>query len=386
MKPKVLLVDDEPNVLSGYVRALRKRYDITTATRGGEALELSAAEGPFAVAVSDMRMPEMNGVEFLSRLKRQAPDTVRIMLTGNADQETAVAAVNEGDVFMFLNKPCPVDAMAEALSRGAERYQFARAERDLLENTLRGSVEALSEVLALSNPAVFGRTARFRKLMAACLAALGVEQDWVFETLPMVCLLGTVALSDAITRKALSGAPLSHEEQAEFNRHPEWGSKLLGKIPRLEPLAEAVRFQLENMDGSGVPGSGPRGHEIPLGSRLLRVVMHYDVLSERGVEPGAALAELESQPHCFDPDIVAALKRVLDRSAAREVHKVSVYQLADHMRLVQDVTTDSGALLVCKDQQLSESVIARLINFFKNGSIPEYVYVDANPQQASAHG
>ncbi len=147
-----------------------------------------------------------------------------------------------------------------------------------------------------------------------------------------------------------------------------------------------MRYQLKNIDGSGVPEDGPRGEDIPLGSRLLRVVMHYDVLGERGMEPAAAIAELESRPDCFDAKVVAALKTAIDRSSGRDVHRVSVYQLAEHMRLVQDVTTASGTLLVCKDQQLSESVIARLINFFKNGSIPEHVYVDAGPERMTADG
>ncbi len=383
MKPKVLLVDDEPNVLHGYVRSLRKQYDISTATRGAQALEICGRDGPFAVAVSDMRMPEMNGIEFLSQLKRRAPDTVRIMLTGNADQQTAVAAVNEGDVFMFLNKPCTVESMSDALGSGVERYRMARAERDLLANTLQGSVAALADVLAMSNPLVFGRTGRYGTLMRGCLNVLEIEQDWVLETLPMVCLLGTVALPDTLIRKAMSGARLTADERSEFERHPEWGSRLLSKIPRLEGLAEAIRYQLKNVDGSGPPEGGPSGSEIPLGSRLLRVIMHFDALEQRGLDPHHALADLERDPRSFDAAIVAALAEVLERAAGDEVHQISVYQLAEDMRLVQDVTTASGALLVCKDQHLTESVIARLINFFKNGSIGEYVYVKACPDSGA---
>jgi len=103
---KILCVDDEPNVLKAYKRGLRSNFAIDIATSGGEALQFIESRGPYAVIVSDMRMPQMNGIELLNTVKQCAPDTVRIMLTGNADQQTAIDAVNPGEIFRFLNKPC----------------------------------------------------------------------------------------------------------------------------------------------------------------------------------------------------------------------------------------------------------------------------------------
>src|ERR687883_1975197 len=130
MAEKILCVDDEVNVLSAYQRSLRKDFDIHVANGGREGLETIKKNGPFAVIVSDMRMPEMDGVQFLARAKELAPESIRIMLTGNSDQQTAMEAVNEGHIFRFLTKPCPPEMLAKALTAGLEQYQLVRAERE----------------------------------------------------------------------------------------------------------------------------------------------------------------------------------------------------------------------------------------------------------------
>lgn len=136
MSEKILIVDDDPNVLDGYVRGLRKRFDLNVASSGQLALEMVEKQGPYAVVVADMRMPGMDGLEFLIRLRELAPETVRMMLTGNADQETAVNAVNQGQVFKFLNKPCARETMAEALRSGLDEFVHAKERRKRLESSV----------------------------------------------------------------------------------------------------------------------------------------------------------------------------------------------------------------------------------------------------------
>ena len=162
MTEKILCVDDDPNILLAYQRALRKRFHIDSALSGGEALEAIANRGPYAVLVADMRMPEMNGVELLKRVKENAPDTVRMMLTGSADQQTALEAINEGHIFRFMTKPCPPKMLAKVLEAGLVQYRLIMAERDLLTKTLSGSIKMLTEVLSLASPMAFGRASRVR--------------------------------------------------------------------------------------------------------------------------------------------------------------------------------------------------------------------------------
>jgi DNA-binding NtrC family response regulator len=141
MSDRILFVDDEPAVLDGYCRLLHKEFSMLTAVGGAAGLELieGAKTDPFAIVVSDMRMPGMDGVQFLSRVRALSPDTVRIALTGQADMQTAADCVNEGSIFRFLTKPCQKDVLGRALTSGLVQYRLVLAEKELLEKTLSKS-------------------------------------------------------------------------------------------------------------------------------------------------------------------------------------------------------------------------------------------------------
>ena len=163
MAEKILLVDDDNNILDGYRRSLSREFVMETAMGGQQALKLAADNGPYAVVVSDMRMPGMDGIQLLSKIKAQSPDTIRVMLTGNADIDTAINAINEGNIFRFLNKPCSKEMMAKTLTAALVQYRLVTAEKQLLEQTLSGSIQVLTEVLSLVNPAAFSRAERARR-------------------------------------------------------------------------------------------------------------------------------------------------------------------------------------------------------------------------------
>ena len=178
MSDRILYVDDEPNVLAACKRSLGRKLDITTATSGAEGLEIVRKEGPFAVVLSDMRMPHMDGVEFICAVRKQAPDTVCMMLTGNADQETAMNAINKGQIFRFLTKPCPQEDLSVALQAGIRQYRLITAEKELLNKTLMGSIRALSDVLGLVNPKAFARCSRIKLIVKALVEELKLEHAW----------------------------------------------------------------------------------------------------------------------------------------------------------------------------------------------------------------
>ena len=127
---KVLIVDDDTNLLAGLKRHLRKHFDLFTAEGGTQALDLVKSDGPFAVTVCDMRMPGMNGVEVLAAVKKLAPNTVRIMLTGNVEDVTSTLTGNEGGIFRFYTKPCPPESLARGIEAGIERYRLVTAARE----------------------------------------------------------------------------------------------------------------------------------------------------------------------------------------------------------------------------------------------------------------
>ena len=118
MGDKILLVDDEPAFLTGYKLILPETWEADTAVGGERGLAAIRDHGPYAVVVSDMRMPGMNGVQFLAQVRQAAPDTVRIMLTGYSDVSAAMDAVNQGNIFRFLAKPCEQEVLSNAITSG----------------------------------------------------------------------------------------------------------------------------------------------------------------------------------------------------------------------------------------------------------------------------
>jgi len=165
MVSKVFLVDDDPNLLKSFGRHFRKRFDLLTATSAQEALEHSFSNDPVAVVVADMRMPGMDGLQLLLRIRDISPDTVRIMLTGNTDQKTALDAINQGRIFRFFYKPCPAEVLGEAIDEAIAEYERKVAEREILDDTFAdidmdltgvvvGSVLNLVKKVAVANKGV----------------------------------------------------------------------------------------------------------------------------------------------------------------------------------------------------------------------------------------
>ena len=375
MGDRVLFVDDEPNVLQSIRRSLRKQFELDTADGGEEALQKMANEGPFAVIVSDMRMPGMNGVELLSAAKKRWPDTVRIMLTGNADQQTAVDAVNEGDVFRFLNKPCEAPDLAKAVTNGLRQHELITAEKELLEKTLRGSIKALADVLSLANPTVFGHTTRYKHHVSRLAAKLGLENAWLFESAAMLSQIGCVSLSgDLISRKD-GGETLTAEEMARFAAHAEVGADLLKTIPRMDQISAAIRYQEKNFDGSGFPVDSVKGEDIPLGARMLKIVADYDAAELSMANAQDAIDFLTQNSPKYDPAILDAFAQTITDASKMSTQIVEINRLTDAMVLAADVVTSENVLLIAKGQETTLSARRHLQNYLQNGLIGESVQV-----------
>jgi len=124
----IVLVDDEPRLLAGIRRRLSNDFNIVTFERGAEAIDYLSAPNDAKVIIADMQMPEMNGIELLKAVKDIAPNIRRLMLTGNSDQETAMAAINEGKVFRFIRKPCETDELITIINQALEDYNFQKAD------------------------------------------------------------------------------------------------------------------------------------------------------------------------------------------------------------------------------------------------------------------
>ncbi|MCK9329881.1 MAG: response regulator, partial [Candidatus Cloacimonetes bacterium] len=197
---KILFVDDEENVLQAFKRNFYKIFNLSTALSGNEAIAL-INENEFAVVITDMRMPEMNGIELLDKIKDISPDTVRMMLTGYADIETTLNAVNQGNIFRFMTKPWPSDQLQRMIIAGIRQYRMIKTEKEILEKTLSGIIQLLNQILALTNPIAMDKTHRMYNYAKHIINKLNIEDSWQFEIASLLSQLGCINLSDDLFLK-----------------------------------------------------------------------------------------------------------------------------------------------------------------------------------------
>lgn len=320
-------------------------------------------------------MPEMNGAELLETARRIVPDTVRVMLTGRADQLTAIDAVNRGEIFRFLNKPVKLEALRGVLELAARQYQLVTAERELLENTLRGSIKVLSEMLSIAKPEAFGRMDRLRKKSREIADQLEDISDWELDTAASLSLLGCVALPPELLSKVLEGAPLNAAEQREYQAHPALAAELLRNIPRMDGVADIVLYQHKSFDGTGFPADLRSGHALPVGARILNVVLAYDDLSNQGWSDRKIYDNLRRQSQLYDPRVLKALEQCLEEADSRECQRLPLADIREGMTIEEDIRTSSGMLLVCKGHIIKRATEERLRKLAKAGLLDVQVLV-----------
>ena len=355
---RILLVDDEQAVLDGLCRQHRKRYTLIPACGAGAGLKAIGEQGPFAVVVTDYKMPWMNGTQFLAKVMDFAPDTVRIMLTGQADLRTAVDAVNRGHIFRFLTKPCEPDVFQAGLDAALEQYQLRHAERLLLEQTVRGSIEVMAEVLAIANPTAFGRAIRVRNYVQHIVATLRLPDAWQYETAALLSQIGCVAIPNDIFDRILTDKSLPPEQAEMLERHPQIAGDLIGKIPRLQTVAEIVRHQ-----GGSPPTSGEVDGAVAIGARILFAALDFEELISLGAVPEQALRALRTEGRKYERRILDALASAEVFTESTDVRLVSLAQLRVGMILEDEVRNSKGMLLVTRGHELSEGSLQRLRNY-----------------------
>lgn len=374
MSERILFVDDEPNVLAGYQRQLRKQFELDVATSGEQGLAAVRA-GSFAVIVSDMRMPGMNGAQFLARVRETAPDSVRMLLTGYADVPTALRAVNEGHIFRFLTKPCPSDTLSQALRAGLEQHRLLQAEKELLEQTVRGIIQVLTEVLSLVNPAAFSRGVRVRRLVRQLAEKLNVPDVWQLEAAAMLSQIGCITVPEAILNKVFHSAELAPEDLQAFEKHPGVGAGLVRKIPRLQDVADIIAYQEKRFDGSGLPQDGRKGEELPLGARILKAALDAEGLQSQVPSRATLLARLRYRAGWYDPAVLDALEELPHEETNFESSTVHVRDMHCGMILGEDVLSVSGMVLLRKGLEISDLFLHRLHDVSANALLREPIRV-----------
>ena len=390
MTEKVLFVDDDPNLLASCERSFRRLFNVETAAGAEAALETIAAHSPFAVVVSDRHMPGMDGITFLTKVKERSPDTVRLMLTGNADLEGAIKVVNEGNIFRFLTKPCASEVLAKSIEDALTQYRLVTAEKELLNKTLSGSIKLLTDILSMWDPGSFGRAQSLRALIGHITGKFKVENDWEIPLAVMLAPIGDVVIPPDLLVRARAGMALSKVEHRLVAQSSETAARLLSNIPRLEGVARMVRYQHKHYDGTGLPEDSIKGNQIPLGSRLLNILNDLARLQSEAPSRVAALNEMQSRLGWYDPLLLNSVRDYFGmaqppREADRTNISISLCDLAPGMVLRASVETKDGTLILCAGHHLTEMTIEKVKNFALISGIKEPLLVEC-PVSAAESG
>ena len=378
-RPKVLCVDDEPRVLEGLSLHLRRMYEVEVATSGNAGLAVLERDKTFAVVISDMRMPGMNGAVFLSRSREIAPDAVRMLLTGQTDMTSAVQAVNVGQIFKFLTKPCPPSTLLTAVDAAAVHYRLITAERVLLEQTLHGTIKALIDILALANPVSFGRATRIKQLVTDLATEVHLDERWQVEVAAMLSQIGAMSLPPETLERVYTNQPLSSEEELMVARVPTVTEDLLRGIPRLETVRRILSTYTKPYRPAEADASPQRTLEHR-GACLLRIATDFDALTAQGHSLAHAFDILRGRPGQYDPRLVVALDTVrCSGSRRQEVRELSLSALQVGMIFAEDVRMLTGTLLVSRGCEVSAGFVERARNF--RGTVKEPVRVLVRPSE-----
>ena len=358
--PRVLCVDDEPRVLEGLTLHLRKEYEVHCAGGGAAALQKLRELKQVAVIVSDMRMPGMDGATLLHQVMQNYPAVTRILLTGETGRDAAVSAVNKGNIFRFLTKPCAPDQLKSAIDAGVIHNRLLRAEQEILQETVLGCIKALTDVLALASPIAFSRATAIKRVAMEFAARLDCAEFWQLEAAAMLSQIGYLALPDELVEKFFHGEDITPEEQASANDVSKVAIRLLEHIPRLEPVLQiltALNWTDEQVTrlGEGTIGTA---------TRVLAMTLHYDSLISRGHPLDITVQTLRSRASRYGQALVEQFAEHVGATVAEcELREVALRSLQPGMTLTQDLRTHTGTLLVPRGFEVTPTFIERIRNY-----------------------
>lgn len=399
---RVLCVDDEANILSALRRLFRPYgYVVTVAASGEEGLAI-LDQAPFDLVISDMRMPGMSGAQFLEEVSTRWPDTMRLLLTGYADIDSTIDAVNKGRIFHYVSKPWDDKALLLIVRHALERKQLERdkarlealtaqqneelkdvnasLELKVMERTVElrkanehikasfiTSIKVFANLIELREGAIGGHSRRVAELARKLAKRAGMDAAAVQDVFLAGLLhdIGKIGLPDTLLSRAV--AEMSGPELLRYRKHPQAGEHALMALSELAQAARLVRSHHERFDGKGYP-DGLAGEQIPLGARIVAVANDYDglqigTLAARKRTAREALELLEAgRGRSYDPGVLDLFLEVVAESERNDLKEVglSVARLMPGMILSRDLVTRQGYLLLATDFVLTAGIIRQI--------------------------
>ena len=326
-KYRILIVDDEPDNLALLYRTLRGKYEIAKSTSPLEALEILKKDH-FECILSDHKMPEMDGVEFLKRTYEISPNTMRLLVTAYTDAGILIDAINYAKIYRYIKKPYNPDELLLTVENALEYWQL-KADNGALINDLKelfsGTITAIVEALDAKDAYTLGRSRRVTFYAVKMAKALHLSETTTgkIELAGLLHDIGMIGVSDDILAKV---EKLSIEEYSEIKKHVYHSVKILDDIKQLKDVVELIKYHHEFYDGNGYP-YGKKGDEIPIGSRIIAIADAFDSMVtpkvyRNQVVPSVALAKIKEEAgKQFDPNIVECFEQILP-SCIRELKEL----------------------------------------------------------------
>lgn len=383
---RILCVDDEPKILEGLERTLGMDHDVTTALSGAEALAIIQDEQePFALTISDMRMPGMDGATYLAAAAELSPDTIRVLLTGYSETEAAIRAINHGRIFRFLTKPCDADALETTVQDAWRQHCLLTAEKQLLQKTLYSCIKVLTELLSMANPVAFNHGCHIAQLLLVVGESLDLKEVWEVEMAVMLLHLGYVGMTPELLQRSYAGEKLTKQEQGLITGAPGMAHSLLQGIPRIEVVLGMVA-------AVGVPaacpkkeaGKSPRSR-VRWGAHIIQTLERAAQLFPMSGSAEAVAKVLEKEGHYHErvvqavarAEFPAALQRVSGsvKRDLRPVVKRQASQLKNGMTLAQDAVSPGGVLFIRAGQEITETVSKLLRRMAERDNLIEPLHV-----------
>ena len=358
--PRILCVDDEPRVTDGIALQLRKDFEVHKAYSGKEALQRLREVSGIAVVLCDMRMPDMDGATLLERVRELYPRITRILLTGEAGRDVAVQAVNRGQVFRYLTKPCAPEQLRQAIEAGIDQHRLMLAEKAVLQETLLGLIAALVDMLALTNPVAFGRSRRLQKLAMELARSLGHEDFWQLEAAAMLSQIGHISTPVELSEKIYYGVPLSGDDRLLAGAVDNVSLQLLERVPRLDVVMQVLQALGWSDESLARLGDGTIG----TAARILGLVSEYDTLTLCGSAADRAIQVLRARSDRYGAQLIEQLARQIGvRSGQGEVREMPLKSVLPGMTILADVRTHLGTLLVPRGFEVTARFRDRIANF-----------------------
>jgi CheY-like chemotaxis protein len=356
---RILCVDDEPRVLDGMRRTLGMNFEVKTAEGGPQALAILNEAGPFAVTISDMRMPGMDGAAYLEKAAEKDPDMVRMLLTGQSDMQAAIRAINHGRIFRFLTKPCDADVLHQAVEDALEQHRLITAEKELLQKTVYGCIKVLTEMLSLVNPLAFSRAVRIKRLTQYVADSIKLPDAWTLELAVMLSHLGYVGMPPELLERAYTGKPIDANEKALLAGASKTAHNLMSGIPRIDAVLAIVDKLGEPLPALEGVQHGTKEGQVPWAVNVILTAERADQLSFSHPLPRMIADVLKAEK--YNRIITEALSRAKFPSLEqRKTLQITARELESGMFLVEDALSDAGVLMAKGGQEVTPTIAVLL--------------------------